>query len=164
MKGIPLICTSQSKRIGWDGAELLAELDGSNKLLKSYVHGPEVDEVLYQTDVVKNETLFFHQDNLQSTVALTDATGQVKESYTYDPYGNLISSKDKLGNNVPLPSTRILYTGREFDFETSLYFNRARYYDPTLGRFINADPKGYAAGLNLYTYSNQNISKSAKFD
>jgi len=147
---------SITTRFLWDGSELLAELDGTGKLLKSYVHGPEVDEVLYQTDYIKNETLFFHLDNLQSAVALTDVTGQVKESYTYDPYGNLTSSKDKLGNNVPLPSTRILYTGREFDFETGLYFNRARYYDPSLGRFINADPKGYAAGLNLYTYVQNN--------
>ncbi len=146
----------KTTRFLWDGSELLAELDGTGKLLKSYVHGPEVDEVLYQTDVIKNETLFFHQDSLQSTLALTDSTGKVKESYTYDPYGNLLSSKDKLGNNIPLPSTRILYTGREFDFETSLYFNRARYYDPGLGRFLNPDPKGYAAGINLYTYTHNN--------
>lgn len=53
-------------------------------------------------------------------------------------------------------STRLLYTGREWDAETGLYFNRARYYDPGLGRFVSSDPKGYAAGLNLYTYTRNN--------
>ena len=79
-------------RFLWDGAELLAELDGQGNLVRSYVHGIEVDEVLYQEDYTKAETLFFHQDHLQSTVALTDSQGVVKESYTYDSYGNLISN------------------------------------------------------------------------
>ena len=140
---------SQTTRYLWDGAELLAELDSQGNLLRSYVHGPVVDEVLYQEDYTKNETLFFHQDNLMSTLALTDNQGIVKESYTYDPYGNLLT-------HPSVSSTHFLYTGRELDPETSLYYNRNRYYDPTLGRFISADPKGYSAGLNLYTYTRDN--------
>ena len=147
---------SVTTRFLWDGAELLGELDSQNKLLKSYVHGPEVDEVLYQEDYIKNETLFFHQDHLESTVALTDSQGVLKESYTYDPYGKLMTAKDKSGNQVLTPSTRILFTGREYDQETNLYYNRARYYDPSLGRFLSADPKGYDAGLNLYAYTHNN--------
>ena len=81
----------QTTRYLWDGDELLAELDPSGNLLRSYVHGIEVDEVLYQEDYTKQETLFFHQDNLESTLALTDTSGRVKESFTYDPYGNLLS-------------------------------------------------------------------------
>ena len=140
---------SATTRYLWDGSELLAELSPSGNLLRSYAHGPEVDEILYQEDYSKNETLFFHQDNLESAMALTDASGQVKESFTYDPYGNLITKPSS-------PSTHFLYTGRELDSETGLYYNRARYYDPSLGRFISADPKGYSAGLNLYTYTRNN--------
>jgi RHS repeat-associated protein len=43
--------------------------------------------------------------------------------------------------------------GREYDQETKLYYMRARYYDPQLGRFLSEDPAGIAAGLNLYTYA-----------
>jgi RHS repeat-associated protein len=44
------------------------------------------------------------------------------------------------------------YTGREFDTETSLYFYRARYFDPTTGRFVAEDPSGTSGGLNLFEY------------
>jgi RHS repeat-associated protein len=47
----------------------------------------------------------------------------------------------------------ILFTSREFDFETGLYYNRARYLDPTTGRWTTQDPLGFAAGdANLYRY------------
>ncbi|MBI4398402.1 MAG: RHS repeat protein, partial [Candidatus Omnitrophica bacterium] len=133
----------------WDGDELLAELDVAGNLLASYVHGPEVDEVLHQEDSISGETLYFHQDELMSTLALTDESGSIKESYSYDAYGNLTSAPQN-------PSTNFLYTGREFEEEAGLYYNRARFYDPRLGRFINTDPKGYEAGLNLYTYADNN--------
>ena len=45
------------------------------------------------------------------------------------------------------------YTGREYDAESGLYYYRARYYDPTIGRFLNEDPIGFAGGdMNLYAY------------
>ena len=47
---------------------------------------------------------------------------------------------------------RYLYTGREWEPETGLYYYRARHYDPTLGRFLQPDPIGYADGLNMYEY------------
>jgi len=133
----------------WNGTEVLAETDGQGKLLMSYVHGIEADEVLYQTNHSTGEILYFHQDHLMSTLALTTTTGAVKESYTYDVYGSMLTGPFA-------KSTRFLYTGREWDKETELYYNRARFYDPSLGRFISSDPKGYAAGLNLYTYTQNN--------
>ena len=49
------------------------------------------------------------------------------------------------------------YTGREWDTEAGLYYYRARYYDPTLGRFINGDPIGFAGGdVNFYVYVQNN--------
>jgi RHS repeat-associated protein len=44
------------------------------------------------------------------------------------------------------------YTAREFDTETNLYYYRARYYDPTTGRFLSEDPTGFWAGGNFYRY------------
>jgi RHS repeat-associated protein len=44
------------------------------------------------------------------------------------------------------------YTGREWDPETGLYYYRARYYDPKVGRFISEDPIGFRGGVNFYSY------------
>jgi RHS repeat-associated protein len=49
--------------------------------------------------------------------------------------------------------TRFRMAGREYDQATKLYYMRARYYDPALGRFLSEDPNGTSGGLNLYAYS-----------
>ncbi|QPJ66754.1 MAG: RHS repeat-associated core domain-containing protein [Candidatus Nitrohelix vancouverensis] len=51
---------------------------------------------------------------------------------------------------------RLKYTGRENDYATGLYYYRARYYDPEVGRFLTEDPMGFAAGINFYAYVNNN--------
>jgi RHS repeat-associated protein len=45
-----------------------------------------------------------------------------------------------------------MFTGREYDKETGLYYYRARYYNPQIGRFLQTDPVGYDAGMNWYAY------------
>jgi RHS repeat-associated protein len=77
---------------------------------------------------------------------LTDSAGTTAKSYSYDAYGNILESPGTLEQ----PYT---YTGREFDSESGLSYYRARYYDPTTGRFLQKDPIGFAGGdLNLYPY------------
>jgi RHS repeat-associated protein len=49
-----------------------------------------------------------------------------------------------------------MFTGREFDKETGLYYYRARYYKPEIGRFLQVDTVGYQAGMNLYRYCSNN--------
>ncbi|MBX4334736.1 RHS repeat-associated core domain-containing protein, partial [Mycobacterium tuberculosis] len=53
---------------------------------------------------------------------------------TYDSYGNVVSQSNAHAGS------RYMYTGREYDAETGLQYSRARYYDPTLGRFLSEDP------------------------
>jgi len=81
---------------------------------------------------------------------LTDSTGNVVQTYVYDSFGNIVLQSGALEN----PFT---YTGREFDSETGLYFYRARYYDPSLGRFLQEDPIGFQGGdINIYAYVGNN--------
>jgi RHS repeat-associated protein len=51
----------------------------------------------------------------------------------------------------------VRFAAREYDAETGLYFNRARYYDPQLGRFISEDPVGLEGGINPYVYAGNDL-------
>ncbi|MDD2516356.1 MAG: hypothetical protein PHF26_04030, partial [Candidatus Gracilibacteria bacterium] len=117
----------------------------------------------------QSKTYYYHKDNLGSTVAITDESGNIVEKYRYDVFGKSyiyatvnsglqslsgwigIDEYEKISGNKLLGNSR-LYTGREYDSETGLYFYRARYYDSENGRFISRDPVGMADQVNLYSY------------
>jgi RHS repeat-associated protein len=80
-------------------------------------------------------------------VALTNGTGGTDGTARYDAWGQ------KVGSTGALP--QYSYTGREPD-ETGLTFYRARYYDPTLGRFTQRDPIRLEGGINMYSYVQNN--------
>src|SRR5208337_5319427 len=85
-----------------------------------------------------------HHDNLQSVLGLSGHDGTMLQTYSYDPFGNTISTTGSANNN------NLHYTGREQDPDTGLYNYRNRIYDPTIGRFCTEDPMGIKGGLNLY--------------
>ena len=70
-------------------------------------------------------------------MSIVDAQGAVVASYEYDPYGNLIS--DEPAENTVGHLNPIRYRGYYYDSESELYYLQSRYYDPELGRFLNAD-------------------------
>ncbi len=116
----------------------------SKPSVSRFVHGPGIDEPLAIEQ--KERVYFYHADGLGSITSLTDARGQVVQTYEYDSFGNMRYE----GNHVKQPYG---FTAREWDSETGLYFYRARYYDPQMGRFISKDPIGFAGGdVVLYGY------------
>ncbi|SFI48553.1 RHS repeat-associated core domain-containing protein [Collimonas sp. OK307] len=140
----------------YDGLNLIQELNGTGvdnsnpaNLRASYLTGLGIDEVLAQQTGTGTsaQTINYFSDALGSTIRLTDQTGNKLVDYTYDPYGNTTADA-----TIANP---FQYTGREND-GTGFYFYRARYYSPTLQRFISEDQIGLAGGINQYGYVNGN--------
>ncbi|MCX7428827.1 MAG: autotransporter-associated beta strand repeat-containing protein [Planctomycetia bacterium] len=111
------------------------------------------------TAIVAAERVFYLADanyNVTALVKYSQVTSdwEVAERYTYTPYGEVtyrnaatwVAVGSSANNNTTL------YTGRELDLLTTLYYYRARYYDAHLERFIGRDPIGYQGGINLYAY------------
>jgi len=96
---------------------------------------------------------YVHHDALGNTIAITDKDQNLIETYQYDPYGNPHFFD---ANGEPITESQIgnqrLYTGRIYEPETKLYDYRWRTQSPKLGRFLQRDPIGYKAGLNLFSY------------
>jgi RHS repeat-associated protein len=90
----------------------------------------------------------YKTDALGTVIQLLDDSGNIKTTYTYDPFGGVTASGETSDNPFQ-------YTGREND-GTGLHYYRARYYSPELQRFISEDPIGLAGGINLYRYVGNN--------
>jgi len=92
---------------------------------------------------------WYHSDRLGSIVKMTDASGNVIQSYDYTAFGEFIEQSGSSTNDAT-------YTGHRFDEESGLIYMGARYYDPELGRFISPDTivpdPGNSQALNRYSY------------
>jgi RHS repeat-associated protein len=131
----------------YDGANSIEEVDASGNELARYAQGLGIDELL--AELRPGTSAYYQQDGLGSVTSLSSTTGTLSNSYTYDTFGNLTVSNGSLGNPYQ-------YTGRDYDSETGLRYYRARYYDPSNGRFLNEDPIGFRGGINFYSYAANN--------
>ena len=131
----------------YDGANAVAEYSASGAVTASYAQGLGVDEPLAMQR--GGAAYYYNADGLGSITSLTNAAGVVKQSYVYDNFGATTASTSLVNPYQ--------YTSREYDSETGLYYYRARYYDPQIGRFISGDPLGFAgSGTNFHAYVGNN--------
>lgn len=126
----------------YDGANRVQELSGSTVTANLLTGG--VDENFNRSDATGSFTPL--TDALGSTIALVDSTGAIATSYSYDPFGNTLIFGQPNANPFQ-------YTGRENE-GNGLYYYRARFYSPVLGRFISEDPARF--GINFYAYAGNN--------
>jgi RHS repeat-associated protein len=114
-------------------AQLAIERDGSNNLIRRYSYGAGISPVSMTTTA---GSFYYHYDPLGNVANLTDSSGVTQWTYNYEPYGNPLATTQNAGG---APTNPIRYTGQYQD-TTGLYNLRARQYDPTTGRFDEADP------------------------
>ncbi|MFZ5597479.1 MAG: RHS repeat domain-containing protein [Bacillota bacterium] len=145
--------------------------DSVYKTQSHFVVNPNalLSQVLIQTDSSNNQTFYiyglgligqegpggayysYHFDRRGSTIALTDATGNVTDTFQYDPYGKMV-------NHIGTTFIPFMYNGRDgvMSDANGLYYMRARYYNPEIRRFINQDiylgKILEGQGLNRYAY------------
>jgi RHS repeat-associated protein len=133
------------ERFIYDRDHIKLVFSGTNTLIRRYLHGPAIDQVL--ADETNTSQVFWALSDHQGTVRdwITN-TGTIQKHIRYNSFGQ-ITTQSGIFNN------RFWYTGREWDSEIGLYYYRARYYDPGVGRFIGEDPLGLGgADANLYRY------------
>lgn len=112
----------------YDGNDIVTEI-GGGAVGASYLRSLNIDEPFVRQGT---STEYYHVDALGSTLDLTDSAGAVSTSYEYEVFGKTIING--------ISTNPFEYTGREND-GTGLYYYRARYYSPGLGRFVGEDPR-----------------------
>ena len=139
------------------GGKLMRETYGTNTLDFLYDASGAPYAIKY------NGTLYYYITNLQDDILhIVDASGETVVSYEYDPYGKLLSTTGDLATTLGVANP-LRYRGYYYDTETGLYYVSSRYYDPEIGRWINADttdvlslPYYHPGQYNLFSYCNNN--------
>lgn len=134
----------------WDGGRVLLETDGAGNTLVKYEYGPSRLMALEPATQGRSFHLF---DALGTPTAMLGEDGSVQERILYDAWGVERSRSGESANRFGL-------TGHELDAVTGLYYAKARFLDPQLGRFLTEDPVEGSLdsppSLHRYGYAHQN--------
>jgi RHS repeat-associated protein len=184
--GLSGTITNGTTRYLYAQNQCVEELNASGSTTRQFIWGQYIDELVQLRTYVATgsqplPTGFYYllSDLLYRSIALADSGGSIVEAYDTDAYGNTIifaaagTGGNWWANNAEQalqPACEYIFTGRQYDPESEIYFYRARYYHPQLGRFISRDPLYRSScdyqrvilwahrfdGLNLYNLVNDN--------
>ena len=122
-----------------DDWNIIAEVDKENNIKSREIRGYELLK-----KEVENKDYFYHTNEHGDVTYLSNIAGEIENSYSYDVFGNIKEQKEAISNQFK-------YTGEQYDSEVQQYYLRARFYNPTIGRFTQEDVYR-DDGLNLYVY------------
>jgi len=131
----------------WSGDNMIAEFGNSSIPNAVYRYDGGVTAAEYTDD---NNTYFVLPDYLGSTQGFVGSDGSYIDASATDPYGAM------LGQSTEGPEFNQGFPGQYLDRESGLAYNHHRYYDPSIGRYLNSDPIGPLGGLNAYQYAASN--------
>ena len=142
----------------WNGTQLLAEYNRTTKEMKYYFY----DQTGIAGMIYNGSYYYFDKNTLGDVIAIRDAYGDVIAKYKYDAWGNVLQETN-LYNSGMASKNPFRYRGYYYDSETGFYYLQTRYYDPEIGRFINADDyelvgtlASVPGQLNMYAYCGNN--------
>ena len=154
--------TVSTIRFVWGGWHLLAELNGSNQLVRSYVWGPGpggvggLMEVRHHNPATHAVTARYQPvyDHNANVIAYVDATTHAMvASFDHTPFGRLrFVDGPNASHAAPTLVSPFLFSTKYYDHEVALYYYGYRYYNPTSGTWLNRDPLAEEGGLNLYQF------------
>ena len=127
----------------YDGVQLLGEYSSTGALVRRYIPGATLDEPLVIFDGTNAATkTWLYGDERGSITAAANAAGTLLTAYSYGPFGEPNATA----------GVSLRYTGQMLDGSSGLYYYRARWYSPYMGRFLSPDPIKLEGGTHLYRY------------
>ena len=142
-----------------DGSKIIKEevsVNGNTSYELYYIYDASGSVIGFQY----NNAPYYFLKNLQGDiVSIVNAMGTVVVEYTYDAWGKILSTTGTLASTIGAYNP-FRYRSYYYDTETGFYYLQSRYYDPVVGRFLNADAYVYAGqglvGFNMFAYCNNN--------
>lgn len=145
----------------YENGLLMYETRGNAKYYYSYDANGTLYSVKYTlTDTSDLLTYYYSHNSRGDIVGIYNGNGELRAKYEYDAWGNVLSIKDASGNTIT-SATHIgnlnpfRYRGYYYDSESGFYYVSSRYYDPEIGRWLNADSllsQGSVLGNNMFAY------------
>ena len=131
-------------------------IEREDKPAEPYSYDPETDPLLkippepQGQSEAQPELVYYQLDHLGTPIAAHNAKGEAVWTAEYEAWGRIRQEtvSDGLKANIPFR-----FQGQYYDEESGLHYNRFRYYDPEIGRFVSQDPIGLQGGMNLFEYA-----------
>ena len=135
-------------------------IEREDKPAEPYSYDPETDPLLkippepQEQSEAQPELVYYQLDHLGTPIAAHNAKGETVWTAEYEAWGRIRNEtvSDGLKANIPFR-----FQGQYYDEESGLHYNRFRYYDPEIGRFVSQDPIGLMGGINVYIYASNPI-------
>jgi RHS repeat-associated protein len=143
----------RSTEFFWNDDQLIAEIAPDGRLrIYIYADGTALSPFLFlDYDSIDSEAdacrrFFIFTDQIGTPCLVEDEKGDDAWRAKLEPFGRAAIAT---GTNIEF---NLRFPGHYFDTELGLHYNRFRYYDPGLGRYLQSDPWGIAGGINVYGY------------
>ena len=130
-------------------------IEREDKPAEPYSYNPETDPLLkippepQEQSEAQPELVYYQLDHLGTPIAAHDAKGEAVWTAEYEAWGRI---RQETVSDDPKVNIPFRFQGQYYDKESGLHYNRFRYYDPEIGRFVSQDPIGLDGGLNIYVY------------